>query len=276
MVWGNSRHDSWKIGQNNVVAIRSSSQLSWLVLWTSRRVLSSKFRLNFYYFFVFRWCSLIKCLIWTSSTQHWRFQWWWIVILKWKTTTAVASHSDWNSHSVTKRICMKRVGRRASQTRFQATTHRPTGWIRPEVMKVLEWQSGLPVLVSQDSSGAAELAGSPCLHRTVELEPSDCLTRQQHPKLCWKTVRPWLWLLCWPHLSQTETGWGRCSTNHQVCFFFNSDTDLHFPHFEIQPFLDKKENKDVSHPAANVNPFTPTGMLLTSKKRTRSKRSLDG
>lgn len=29
-------------------------------------------------------------------------------------------------------------------------------------------------------------------------------------------------------------------------------------------------------PAANVNPFTPTGMLLTSKKRTRSKRSLNG
>lgn len=29
-------------------------------------------------------------------------------------------------------------------------------------------------------------------------------------------------------------------------------------------------------PAANTNPFTPTGMLLASKKRTRSKRSLIG
>ena len=38
---------------------------------------------------------------------------------------------------------------------------------------------------------------------------------------------------------------------------------------------DKKSSSDV-HPAANVNPFTPTGMFLTSKKRTRSKRSLDG
>ena len=36
-----------------------------------------------------------------------------------------------------------------------------------------------------------------------------------------------------------------------------------------------KTPKDI-HPAANVNPFTPTGMLLTSKKRTRSKRSLNG
>ncbi|XP_046657333.1 wee1-like protein kinase [Daphnia pulicaria] len=38
---------------------------------------------------------------------------------------------------------------------------------------------------------------------------------------------------------------------------------------------DKKDNLDTP-PAANVNPFTPTGMLLTSKKRTRSKRSLNG
>lgn len=29
-------------------------------------------------------------------------------------------------------------------------------------------------------------------------------------------------------------------------------------------------------PAANVNPFTPNGMLLTARKRTRSKRSLNG
>ncbi|XP_034947504.1 wee1-like protein kinase [Chelonus insularis] len=29
-------------------------------------------------------------------------------------------------------------------------------------------------------------------------------------------------------------------------------------------------------PAANVNPFTPNGMLLTARKRSRSKRSLDG
>ncbi|XP_012270915.1 wee1-like protein kinase [Orussus abietinus] len=29
-------------------------------------------------------------------------------------------------------------------------------------------------------------------------------------------------------------------------------------------------------PAANVNPFTPSGMLLTARKRTRSKRSLNG
>jgi len=38
---------------------------------------------------------------------------------------------------------------------------------------------------------------------------------------------------------------------------------------------DKKDSRE-RQPAANVNPFTPTGMLLTSKKRTRSKRSLDG
>lgn len=29
-------------------------------------------------------------------------------------------------------------------------------------------------------------------------------------------------------------------------------------------------------PAANVNPFTPNGMLLTARKRTRSKQSLNG
>lgn len=29
-------------------------------------------------------------------------------------------------------------------------------------------------------------------------------------------------------------------------------------------------------PTANVNPFTPNGMLLTARKRTRSKRSLNG
>ncbi|KAK4012839.1 hypothetical protein OUZ56_025093 [Daphnia magna] len=38
---------------------------------------------------------------------------------------------------------------------------------------------------------------------------------------------------------------------------------------------DKKDSMNTP-PAANVNPFTPTGMLLTSKKRTRSKRSLNG
>ena len=32
----------------------------------------------------------------------------------------------------------------------------------------------------------------------------------------------------------------------------------------------------VDKPSANVNPFTPSGMLLMSKKRTRSKRSLVG
>jgi wee1-like protein kinase len=32
----------------------------------------------------------------------------------------------------------------------------------------------------------------------------------------------------------------------------------------------------VDKPSANVNPFTPNGMLLMSKKRTRSKRSLVG
>jgi wee1-like protein kinase len=36
----------------------------------------------------------------------------------------------------------------------------------------------------------------------------------------------------------------------------------------VYPKLDK--------PSANVNPFTPNGMLLMSKKRTRSKRSLVG
>jgi len=29
-------------------------------------------------------------------------------------------------------------------------------------------------------------------------------------------------------------------------------------------------------PAANINPFTPTGMLITARKRSRSKRSLNG
>jgi len=45
--------------------------------------------------------------------------------------------------------------------------------------------------------------------------------------------------------------------------------------FNLKKIADKKSSSDV-HPAANVNPFTPTGMFLTSKKRTRSKRSLDG
>ncbi|KAG7214028.1 hypothetical protein KM043_001397 [Ampulex compressa] len=35
------------------------------------------------------------------------------------------------------------------------------------------------------------------------------------------------------------------------------------------------QNK-TDRPAANVNPFTPNGMLLTARKRTRSKRSLNG
>lgn len=35
-------------------------------------------------------------------------------------------------------------------------------------------------------------------------------------------------------------------------------------------------NLTADKPAANLNPFTPSGMLLVSKKRTRSKRSLDG
>lgn len=29
-------------------------------------------------------------------------------------------------------------------------------------------------------------------------------------------------------------------------------------------------------PAANINPFTPKGMAMTARKRTRSKRSLNG
>ncbi|RLU20754.1 hypothetical protein DMN91_007367 [Ooceraea biroi] len=36
------------------------------------------------------------------------------------------------------------------------------------------------------------------------------------------------------------------------------------------------QNKSDGKPAANVNPFTPTGMLITARKRSRSKRSLNG
>jgi len=41
---------------------------------------------------------------------------------------------------------------------------------------------------------------------------------------------------------------------------------------KISPSYQNKFEK----PAANVNPFTPTGMLITAKKRSRSKRSLNG
>ncbi|XP_027207500.2 wee1-like protein kinase 2 [Penaeus vannamei] len=38
----------------------------------------------------------------------------------------------------------------------------------------------------------------------------------------------------------------------------------------------QKETKAVVMEVANINPFTPTGMLLSSRKRTRSRRELDG
>lgn len=41
---------------------------------------------------------------------------------------------------------------------------------------------------------------------------------------------------------------------------------------KISPSYQNKMEK----PAANVNPFTPTGMLITARKRSRSKRSLNG
>ncbi|XP_029673195.1 wee1-like protein kinase isoform X2 [Formica exsecta] len=41
---------------------------------------------------------------------------------------------------------------------------------------------------------------------------------------------------------------------------------------KISPSYQNKSDK----PVANVNPFTPTGMLITAKKRSRSKRSLNG
>lgn len=41
---------------------------------------------------------------------------------------------------------------------------------------------------------------------------------------------------------------------------------------KISPGYQNKLEK----PAANVNPFTPTGMLITARKRSRSKRSLNG
>ncbi|KAL6447336.1 hypothetical protein ACFW04_001519 [Cataglyphis niger] len=41
---------------------------------------------------------------------------------------------------------------------------------------------------------------------------------------------------------------------------------------KISPNFQNKSDK----PVANVNPFTPTGMLITAKKRSRSKRSLNG
>lgn len=40
---------------------------------------------------------------------------------------------------------------------------------------------------------------------------------------------------------------------------------------KISPNFQNKSDK----PVANVNPFTPTGMLITAKKRSRSKRSLN-
>ncbi|XP_011866312.1 PREDICTED: wee1-like protein kinase 1-A isoform X2 [Vollenhovia emeryi] len=44
-----------------------------------------------------------------------------------------------------------------------------------------------------------------------------------------------------------------------------------------KPFLSRisPQNK-LEKPAANLNPFTPTGMLITARKRSRSKRSLNG
>lgn len=42
------------------------------------------------------------------------------------------------------------------------------------------------------------------------------------------------------------------------------------------PVVSTGETSDNEKPAANINPFTPTGMLLSSKKRSRSKRSLVG
>lgn len=41
---------------------------------------------------------------------------------------------------------------------------------------------------------------------------------------------------------------------------------------KLKPCYPNKTEK----PAANVNPFTPSGMLLTARKRTRSKRSSNG
>lgn len=38
----------------------------------------------------------------------------------------------------------------------------------------------------------------------------------------------------------------------------------------------QKEAKAAVMEVANINPFTPTGMLLSSRKRTRSRRELDG
>lgn len=42
------------------------------------------------------------------------------------------------------------------------------------------------------------------------------------------------------------------------------------------PQPQEKEAKAVVMEVANINPFTPTGMLLSSRKRTRSRRELDG
>lgn len=41
---------------------------------------------------------------------------------------------------------------------------------------------------------------------------------------------------------------------------------------KISPGYQNKSDR----PVVNVNPFTPTGMLITAKKRSRSKRNLNG
>lgn len=49
--------------------------------------------------------------------------------------------------------------------------------------------------------------------------------------------------------------------------FFTSD--------KARPVASCYPNK-LDKPAANVNPFTPNGMMLTARKRSRSKRSFNG
>ncbi|XP_015115742.1 wee1-like protein kinase isoform X1 [Diachasma alloeum] len=48
-----------------------------------------------------------------------------------------------------------------------------------------------------------------------------------------------------------------------------------FPGDKPRPVASSYQSKS-DKPAANVNPFTPNGMLLTARKRSRSKRSLNG
>lgn len=51
------------------------------------------------------------------------------------------------------------------------------------------------------------------------------------------------------------------------------NTRSHVSTDKARPVASSYQSKS-DKPAANVNPFTPNGMMLTARKRSRSKRSL--